>query len=315
MTTKSNHSGSRGLPTLFERSLNQTQSLVKEAEAILARIGKNRATISTSRPSPSPDTPVAAGPQTISVMEPTPKGTRKTLERIKQIHRNANGLSDVEFERLSPIFESRGFVVNADVRALFDLPVNKASTRLRALVDADYLLNQGRGTASRYFRGPNWPTRPGASESEESEMPRIRIAMASDLDALARFTSSPDVVYFTSRSQGGGTAEAIASQLRSPPNLMMVAEDEESDIVGYVHTFIRRKASEPVTGFIRALVVAPDHISTVGSRLLNAARNVMADVQVSDIKFQAPPDDTRLRTLLESADFVITSVEMTFKTK
>ncbi|MCG5053061.1 MAG: hypothetical protein KA712_08895 [Myxococcales bacterium] len=61
------------------------------------------------------------------------------------------------YPRLQALIQRRGFITNVDVREAFNLTSTQATFRLKDMVAAKILIQNGTRRGARYSTGPRWP--------------------------------------------------------------------------------------------------------------------------------------------------------------
>lgn len=307
--TQSNDAKNSNLGDSSDRNLSHTQVLLKEAEAVLQRLAKNRAAM--TRPHAPVPTVIERAP------EPAPRQTIVADPPLRK--RKSHELTVDECEAFTRLFARRGYVVNADVRSITGLTMAQASLRLQVLSSADVVRREGMGSLTRYYPGTQW--RPSSRELGPETPPdpkEIQVSVGTPAEALslAEFAEQQveQLACDASGEQPSGDIAAkkalYLKQLRSHRGIVLLARDGAGTLVGYARCGFDRKRRKGGVGFIWTLACAAEAHENARIRLLESASKWLIQQGATAVRVQVPHVSSAAQQLFAGHSFRPTAVEM-----
>lgn len=294
----------------MNQNRSQTQTLLVEAEAVLARLAKNRAAMTR---------PIVSEPALVDI--PTrPHPPRSPVTRA-EAQRRKGVLSAGEQAAMEAVLAIRGFVANADLQRALGLTMQQASVRLRQLCEAGILQREGPGPNSRYRPAAQWPAAQDSTPNlADEEGTRMRPASEGDVAALVGLatTQSQDAYAMEEGAKAqfhGDLALFFSRQLRSNRRLVLVAEAASNDLVGYITAGFQREPLGPLVGEIGDLLLTSSaEARDVGKRLIECARRWLQDRGAVKIDVSVPATNQISQELFAQLGFQRNTIEMSLQT-
>ncbi|MDX2021902.1 MAG: hypothetical protein SF187_16815 [Deltaproteobacteria bacterium] len=289
---------------LFSRNLTHTQQLLREAEEVLQRLARNRAAMARPRVM----VPALVEPPPPHVPEPPPP-----LELLAKRRRAPNEITHEERSGFTRLFAKRGFIVNADLRAISGLDVAQASVRLRVFRNAELLRQDGLGSLTKYYPGPRWQPlelEPHAAPPPNPAEINVTIGTPRDVQALANLRAQQvQPMTVVTSSEASGKIENLLRQLRSRRNVLLLASDVEGNLVGYLHCGLDEKRGDRI-GSIYAFYLAPGAHQNARLRLFETAKRWLTQQGALRIRVQVPHEASPAQAFFAEQQFNPASVEM-----
>ena len=311
--THSNDNKKSNLGEPFDRHLSHTQLLLKEAEAVLQRLAKNRAAM--TRPQAPAPTAIERRP------EPAPEQTDPADWPLRR--RKSRELTAEESQVFSALFARRGYIVNADVRSATGLTMAQASLRLQTLSSADVVRRQGMGSLSRYYPGDRWrpsPHKPAAEIARDPTDIHVSVGTPSDALPLADFAQLQVQALACDASAELSLRDATEKKafylkhLRSHRGVMLLAREGSGALAGYARCGFDHKRHQGGVGFIWALVCAVEAHENTRLRLMEAATKWLFRQGATSVRVQVPHGNAAALELFVDRSFRPTSLQLELAT-